>query len=60
MQCFEGFFLFHNLFAICIDTLKYNQQMMCWEARAGRGGVPCMGCEVKFHAFYSPALEGSW
>jgi hypothetical protein len=30
------FVRFFNLFAICIDTLKYNQQMVCWEARAGR------------------------
>jgi hypothetical protein len=31
------FFRFPNLFAICTDTFKYNQQMVCWEARAGRG-----------------------
>jgi hypothetical protein len=31
------FVLFLNVFAICIDTFKYNQQMVCWEARAGRG-----------------------
>jgi hypothetical protein len=35
------FFLrFPNLFAICIDTFKYNQQMVCWEARASRGVAP--------------------
>jgi hypothetical protein len=32
---YELFFIFHNLFAICIHT--YNQQIVCWEARAGRG-----------------------
>jgi hypothetical protein len=31
------FFGFPNLFAIYIDTFKYNQQMVCWKARAGRG-----------------------
>jgi hypothetical protein len=31
------FFRFPSLFAICIRTFKYNQQMVCWEARAGRG-----------------------
>jgi hypothetical protein len=30
-------FLFPNLFAICRDTFRYIQQMVCWEARAGRG-----------------------
>jgi hypothetical protein len=34
------FFIFPNLFAICRDTFRYIQQMVCWEARAGRG-VPC-------------------
>jgi hypothetical protein len=29
------FFIFRNLFAICIDTFKYNQQMVCWEAEGG-------------------------
>jgi hypothetical protein len=34
----RDFFLrFPNLFAICIHTFKYNQQIVCWEARAGRG-----------------------
>jgi hypothetical protein len=33
----EFFFRFPNLFAICVDTFKYNQQMVCWEVRAGRG-----------------------
>jgi hypothetical protein len=31
------FFRFPNLFAICRDTFTYNQQILCWEARAGRG-----------------------
>jgi hypothetical protein len=31
------FFKFPNLFAICNDTFRYIQQMVCWEARAGRG-----------------------
>jgi hypothetical protein len=31
------FFKFPYLFAICIDTFKYNQQIVYWEARAGRG-----------------------
>jgi hypothetical protein len=31
------FFRFPNFFAICIDTFKYDQQIVCWEARAGRG-----------------------
>jgi hypothetical protein len=35
-------FRFLNLFAICIDTFKYNQQMVCWEARAGKGVL----CEI--------------
>jgi hypothetical protein len=30
-------FRFPNLFSICIHTFKYNQQIVCWEARAGRG-----------------------
>jgi hypothetical protein len=25
----NGFFLFPNLFAICINTFKYNQQIVC-------------------------------
>jgi hypothetical protein len=30
------FFRFPNLFAICRDTFRYIQQIVCWEARAGR------------------------
>jgi hypothetical protein len=32
-----AFFLFPNVFAICRDTFRYIQQMVYWEARAGRG-----------------------
>jgi hypothetical protein len=28
---FFFFFRFPNLFAVCIDTFKYNQQMVCLE-----------------------------
>jgi hypothetical protein len=31
------FFRFLNVFAICIDTFKYNQQIVCLEAMVGRG-----------------------
>jgi hypothetical protein len=31
------FVRFPNLFAICIHTFKYNQQIVCWEARVDRG-----------------------
>jgi hypothetical protein len=29
-------FRFPTLFAICIHTFKFNQQIVCWEARASR------------------------
>jgi hypothetical protein len=31
------FFRFPNLFAICMHTFKYYQQIVCWKERAGRG-----------------------
>jgi hypothetical protein len=31
------FVRFPNLFAIWVHKFKYNQQIVCWEARAGRG-----------------------
>jgi hypothetical protein len=38
------FFNFPDLFAICNDTFRYIQRMVCWEARAGRGVL----CVIKF------------
>jgi hypothetical protein len=33
----QFFFRFPNLFASCTVTFKYTHQIVCWEARAGRG-----------------------